>query len=188
VAAADSYSTAEDTSLTVAVAAGLLDNDSDIDSGAADGGESHRSEPRHPEPERQRQLHLHPERNFNGLDSFTYKANDGTADSSTVNRGPERHPGQRCAARCQRQRHGDGGGWGEQLDPRDECDGNVLSNDSDVDTRALRSLVVSALRTGAEAGSGTAGTVARRWPAATGTLTLQAGGGYVYVVDNTTRR
>ena len=35
---------------------------------------------RHPGP-----AHVHPERNFNGSDSFTYKANDGTADSNAAN-------------------------------------------------------------------------------------------------------
>ena len=80
----DSYSTAEDTALTVAAANGVLANDTDSDSTAltavlvatttngtlvlsADGSFSYV-----------------PAANYNGLDSFTYKANDGTNDSGVV--------------------------------------------------------------------------------------------------------
>src|SRR5204862_411039 len=78
-----SYSTNEDTPLTI-TAPGVLGNDSDVDSPTltsvlvsnvsngtlalnADGSFSYT-----------------PHANFNGTDSFTYKANDGTADSNTV--------------------------------------------------------------------------------------------------------
>jgi VCBS repeat-containing protein len=84
VATIDSYSTNEDTVLTVNVAAGVLLNDTDADtdpltavlvSGAqhgtlalnADGSFSYT-----------------PTANYNGPDSFTYKANDGQADSNVV--------------------------------------------------------------------------------------------------------
>ena len=84
VASDDSYSTAEDTLLTVA-APGVLGNDSDADGNAltavlvsgpahaasftlnADGSFSYM-----------------PAANYNGPDSFTYKASDGTADSNTA--------------------------------------------------------------------------------------------------------
>src|SRR6185295_5303422 len=81
VAANDSYATDEDTALTVA-APGVLSNDTDADSVtitavvgtapahgtltlAANGGFTYT-----------------PAANFNGADSFSYKATDGTADSS----------------------------------------------------------------------------------------------------------
>jgi len=84
VAVADAYSTNEDTNLTVG-APGVLANDSDVDSMVitavqvsgpsnaasftlnADGSFSYTPNP-----------------NFNGTDSFTYKANDGSLDSNTV--------------------------------------------------------------------------------------------------------
>ncbi len=83
VAAGDAYTTDEDTALVIA-AAGLLGNDSDVDGGAltavlvsgpsngtlalnADGGFTYT-----------------PNSNFNGADSFTYKANDGSADSGAA--------------------------------------------------------------------------------------------------------
>ncbi|HVO31962.1 MAG TPA: cadherin-like domain-containing protein, partial [bacterium] len=82
VAAADSYLTLEDTPLSVPAGFGLLTNDSDIDSPsltavlatapahgtvalAADGSFTYTPAP-----------------NFNGTDTFTYKANDGTALSA----------------------------------------------------------------------------------------------------------
>jgi VCBS repeat-containing protein len=59
--------------------------------------------------------------------------------------------------------------------------GNVLTNDSDPD--AGDSLVVSAVRTGAESGSGTAGTVGSSLTGQYGKLTLNADGTYSYAVD-----
>ncbi|MCM2276384.1 MAG: Ig-like domain-containing protein, partial [Candidatus Didemnitutus sp.] len=59
--------------------------------------------------------------------------------------------------------------------------GNVLGNDSDAD---LDPLNVASVRTGAEAGSGTAGTVGAALAGAYGSLTLNADGSYSYVVDN----
>src|SRR5439155_1130071 len=81
LATADGYATSEDTPLTVA-AAGVLANDSDIDgdalSAALVSGPTNGT------------LTLNangsftytPNANFNGTDSFTYKANDGAADSN----------------------------------------------------------------------------------------------------------
>ena len=60
--------------------------------------------------------------------------------------------------------------------------GNVLTNDTDVDAGDTKA--VSAVRTGTEAGSGTAGTVGSSLTGAYGSLTLNADGTYTYVVDN----
>ena len=77
----DSYTTAEDTQLTIA-ASGLLTNDSDVEGDSLTvvllSGPSHGT------------LGLNangsfsytPAANFNGSDSFTYRTNDGTADSN----------------------------------------------------------------------------------------------------------
>src|SRR5262249_43928495 len=59
--------------------------------------------------------------------------------------------------------------------------GNVLTNDTDADGD---SKTVSAVRTGAEAGSGTAGTVGSPLAGSYGTLTLNANGTYSYAVNN----
>ena len=84
VANDDSYSTSEDTLLTVIAANGVLVNDTDIDGDvlttrlitdvtdgtltlSADGSFAYL-----------------PDANFNGSDSFTYVANDGTVDSNEV--------------------------------------------------------------------------------------------------------
>ncbi len=60
--------------------------------------------------------------------------------------------------------------------------GNVLANDTDVDT-ATASLTVTAIRTGATEGAGTAGTVGIGLVGAHGTLTLNSNGSYTYVVN-----
>ena len=84
VAAADSASVNEDGVLTRTAAAAVLANDADINGGALTAvlvsGPAHGS------------LSLNasgsyiytPAANYNGADSFTYKANDGTADSNVV--------------------------------------------------------------------------------------------------------
>ena len=59
--------------------------------------------------------------------------------------------------------------------------GNVLANDSDPDRDAIS---VTAIRTGAEAGTGTAGTLGQSLQGQFGTLTLNANGSYAYVVNN----
>jgi len=84
VAVAESYSTNEDTTLTVAAGSGVLANDTDVDGDVltavvvtttahgsltlnTNGGFSYV-----------------PAANYNGSDSFTYRANDGQANSNTV--------------------------------------------------------------------------------------------------------
>jgi VCBS repeat-containing protein len=87
VAVGDSYSTNEDTTLTVAAGTGVLGNDTDVDGDTLTAilvsGPTHGT------------LTLNangsftytPAANYNGPDSFTYKANDGSANSNvaTVN-------------------------------------------------------------------------------------------------------
>ena len=64
--------------------------------------------------------------------------------------------------------------------------GNVLTNDTDVDSVANgETKTVSAVRTGAEAATGTAGTVGVALAGSYGSLTLNADGSYQYVVNNT---
>src|SRR5205823_787294 len=83
VAANDSYSTNEDTPLTIA-APGVVGNDTDVDSavltaslvtGPASGTLRLNGEG---------SFTYTPNANFNGSDSFTYKANDGSADSNVA--------------------------------------------------------------------------------------------------------
>ena len=83
VATADSYSTAEDTALTIP-AAGVLANDTDVDGSALSAilvsGPAHGTLSLNADGS----FTYTPAANYNGPDSFTYKANDGTADSSPV--------------------------------------------------------------------------------------------------------
>src|SRR6185369_7424621 len=65
VAVNDSYTTPEDTTLNIATP-GVLINDSDVDGDTLNGNGS---------------FSYVPATNYNGPDSFTYKANDGQADS-----------------------------------------------------------------------------------------------------------
>lgn len=60
--------------------------------------------------------------------------------------------------------------------------GNVLTNDTDVDSGDQRT--VTAVRTGAESGTGTAGTVGNVLIGQYGTLILNADGTYDYIVDS----
>ena len=68
--------------------------------------------------------------------------------------------------------------------------GNVLTNDSDVDsndTPLVTKGSITAIRRGAKEGSGLAGTVGTSFQGVYGTLTIQANGTYTYVVDNNNR-
>src|SRR5207247_1765791 len=80
VAVNDSYITAEDTTLNVA-APGVLANDSDVDGDILSAILV--SQPAHPCPTLNRtgSFSYTPAANYNGTDSFTYRANDGLADS-----------------------------------------------------------------------------------------------------------
>jgi len=60
--------------------------------------------------------------------------------------------------------------------------GNVLANDTDVDNTNAQ-LTVSAIRTGAAEGAGTAGAVGSGLVGLHGTLTLNVNGSYTYVVN-----
>ena len=83
-ATADAFSTNEDTQLTVP-AAGVLANDTDIDGDALSavlvGGPAHGASFT---LNADGSFTYTPAGNYNGPDSFTYKANDGTADSNPV--------------------------------------------------------------------------------------------------------
>lgn len=68
--------------------------------------------------------------------------------------------------------------------PGSSATGNVLANDADVDLNG-ETLVVSSVRTGAESGSGTAGTLGSELRGAYGWFTLNADGRYTYRIDNT---
>src|SRR5207244_1709802 len=83
VAVANSYAVNEDTTLTVA-ASGVLGNDSDVDGDSLTAvlvsGPAHGSLTLNANGS----LSYTPDANFNGSDSFTYKANDGTLDSNVA--------------------------------------------------------------------------------------------------------
>jgi VCBS repeat-containing protein len=87
VAVNDAYTTNEDTTLTVLAAQGVLANDTDADADTLSAlfvtGPTHGSLTLHPNGA----FSYTPAANFNGADSFTYKANDGSANSNvaTVN-------------------------------------------------------------------------------------------------------
>ncbi|MDM0107949.1 VCBS domain-containing protein [Variovorax sp. J22R24] len=67
--------------------------------------------------------------------------------------------------------------------PAPQATGNVLPNDSDVD--GGDNLQVVAIRTGAEAGTGTPGAVGQSIAGRYGTLVIHADGSYTYTVDQT---
>jgi VCBS repeat-containing protein len=69
--------------------------------------------------------------------------------------------------------------------PGSQATGDVLLNDTDVDAAVYgETRTVLAIRTGTEAGSGTAGSVGSALTGTYGALTLNANGTYTYVVDN----
>jgi CSLREA domain-containing protein len=91
-AVADSYSTNEDTTLTANGAgsnpAGVLANDTDPDGDSLNAvlvsGPSHAAPNGFSLNQEDGSFTYTPSANYNGPDSFTYKANDGTADSNEV--------------------------------------------------------------------------------------------------------
>ena len=103
-------------------------------------------------------------------ETFTYTMRD-TAGATSTHEPGDHDPGQqRRPDRRGRHRHGHRGRHGgRHATPR----GNVLSNDTDVDTGDTKT--VSALA---------GGTVGAAWPATTGRLTLNADGTYSYAINN----
>ncbi len=155
VAVADSYSTNEDTVLTV-VAPGVLSNDSDGDSDPMTAvlvtGVSHGT------------LTLNanggftyePAANFDGTDTFTYKANDGAADSSSVTVTITVNPVNDAPVAV-------ADSYSTDEDTVLTVDPGVLSNDSDGDTDPMTAVLVTGV--------------------SHGTLTLNANGGFMYTPD-----
>jgi RHS repeat-associated protein len=84
VAGNDSFTTNEDTALVVSAPQGVLANDSDVDSATLTallvGGPSHGTVVLNADGS----FTYTPAANFNGTDSFTYKANDGELDSAVA--------------------------------------------------------------------------------------------------------
>jgi VCBS repeat-containing protein len=153
VAGNDSYSTDEDTLLTIA-AGGVLGNDSDIESSPLHAvlvsGPSHGALTLNADGS----FSYTPAANYNGPDGFSYRANDGEADSAAatvsitvkaVNDAP--------------QAAGDSYSTAEDTALTIPAAG-VLGNDTDVDSSALSALLVSG--------------------PAHGTLTLNPDGGFTY--------
>ncbi len=97
-AAADAYSTAEDTTLTVN-APGVLGDDSDPDhdplSAVLVSGPSHGTLTLNADGS----FTYSPKDNFNGTDSFTYRASDGTPDLEFGHGDPDCHRAQRLSHR-----------------------------------------------------------------------------------------
>jgi VCBS repeat-containing protein len=136
VAAADSYSTDEDTVLGVA-AAGVLANDSDLDADTLQAvvvsGPSHGT------------LALlangsftyTPASNYNGPDSFTYKVNDGSADSGAVDVAIVINPVNDAPSAA-----GDSFSIGEDTALNVGAPG-VLANDSEVEGASMTAVLVS---------------------------------------------
>lgn len=133
VAKADSYSMSEDGTLIIA-ASGVLDNDTDADGNPLTAGlvtgPAHGTLTLEPDGS----FTYVPTANYNGTDTFSYRANDGTVDSATV------------SVTIQVNAVND-----EPLAFDDaytvtkdrSLSGNVLANDSDVDGPALTASLVS---------------------------------------------
>ncbi len=136
VAANDSYNTNEDTTLNVP-ASGVLGNDTDIDSGTLTSvlvsGPAHGSLTLNANGS----FSYSPDANYNGPDSFTYKANDGSLDSNvaTVNLTINAVNDAPVAAN-------DAYSTDEDTTLNVSAPG-VLANDTDIDSATLTSILVS---------------------------------------------
>ena len=84
MADADSYTTTEDTPLVVA-APGVLANDTDVDGDTLTAGPRQRARATARSTLNANGSFTYtPAANYNGPDSFTYRLNDGTADSNVA--------------------------------------------------------------------------------------------------------
>ena len=137
VAVDDSYSTDEDTPLNVA-ALGVLVNDTDVDgdtltavlvSGPAHGTLTLNADG---------SFTYTPAANFNGSDSFTYKANDGTADSNVATVNLTVNPVNDAPVAVDDSYAADASGAASAAAP------GVLGNATDVDGDSLTAILVSA--------------------------------------------
>src|SRR5207247_1033932 len=136
VAVNDSYTTAEDTTLNVA-APGVLSNDSDVEGDSLSAVLV--SQPTHGS------LTLNgngsfsyvPAANYNGTDSFTYKANDGQADSGIATVSINTTPFHSAPVAVN-----DSYTTAEDT-TLDVAASGVLANDSDVDGDSLSAVLVS---------------------------------------------
>jgi VCBS repeat-containing protein len=137
VATDDAFNTPEDTPLSVLIP-GLLGNDTDVDGDALTAllvsGPAHGSVTLNPDGS----FAYTPEANYHGADSFTYQANDGTADSNvatvslTVTPVNDAPVAQNDAYTLDQ--------YTSLLVPAGQ---GVLANDTDVDGDALTALLVS---------------------------------------------
>ncbi len=156
IAEGDIYETDEDTILTIS-AAGVLANDEDIDgdpldailvTDVANGTLTLNADG---------SFEYIPDENFNGQDSFTYKANDGTEDSNTVTVIINVNPTNDAPTATE-----DLYQTAEDTELTVPASG-ILANDSDVDGDPLEAILVTDV--------------------ANGTLTLNADGSFTYIPD-----
>ncbi|MFN9481099.1 MAG: DUF4347 domain-containing protein, partial [Betaproteobacteria bacterium] len=170
-AAADSYTVAEDAVLAIAAAAGVLANDSDVESGdtleaSLGAGPTHGSQSLNLDGS----LSYTPNADFSGSDGFTYRARDRAGALSNlvavtlvvnpINDAPVAQNDSATVA--------------EDLTPA--ATGNVATNDSDIDSSTLTVLDFASGGTTAAAGTTLAGVY--------GSLLLEADGSYGYALDN----
>ncbi len=153
VATGDAYAVAEDGTLIVE-AGGVLANDTDMDGDTLSAILVSGPENGTLELNADGSFTYTPNENFNGTDTFTYKANDGTADSGaatvTITVGPQNDP---PVAKGDTYTIAEDGTLIVEV-------GGVLANDTDIDGDALSAVLVSG--------------------PANGTLTLNADGSFTY--------
>jgi VCBS repeat-containing protein len=156
VAANDAYTTNEDTALNVS-APGVLGNDNDVDSPSLTAvlvsGPSHGSVTLNSDGS----FAYTPASNFNGTDSFTYKANDGSLDSSNATVTITVNPVNDAPVAVN-----DAYSTNEDT-PLNISAAGVLANDTDVDGPALTAILVAG--------------------PTHGTLTLNANGSFTYTPE-----